>query len=1343
MKKFFYSSLFAAILTVYFHTASATTISITSTTNWSAITSGSGTSGLPSASDAITVSGGATLTVDVTNGVCASLTLGAGSTTGTLTFVNSGTQSLTVNGTITVGSGTAGGTGTIHLLSVGKLTCGGLSLSSTSAASVYGDGGTLTINGPITVGSGGTYNWTPANGTVVIGATSTLPSSVFSQFYNLTINPGSSNTVTTGVDMTVNNNLTISSGTLADPSLPIHGNSTGTFTMAAGTNLTLGDPTSSTGVNFPDAFTAAHITLNPTSTVTFQTNGSQNVSSVPSYGNLILSTGSSSSTKTIFYGAATVVGTLTISSSTTFDVSTNNYGLNVAGGFTNNGAFTQRSGTVTMNGTAAQTIGGSTATTFNNLTISNTHASVSAGVSLTVSGTLTVNSSAIFDMKTYALSVGTPSNSGTINTQNTSVTPISSGKTWGGVVNFNLGSSSLQYVPAGTYAEVRANISNGSVHLTGPVDITTLVIGDQNPNTNFFDEGYQITTAKNLTIVSGFYACETSTFPWATSIIGGTVDYNADGAQTVASKTYTNLTLWGSTTKTLAASGGIVVTGVLTVNSGTTLAFGTTAQTLALTGTGSGTLVNSGTIDMSAAAHTLQVAGTSVSFGTLTIGSSSKVEYTSSNGGQTITTSLTYNNLQLDNTSGTNTAGGNLTVNGTLTIASGTLEMGTNTLSVGAASGSGTINTQNTSSTPISAGMTWGGTVNFNGSSSQTIPAGTYAGLQLNNSSGAVLGGNVNVTGTMTMTNGDLTTTSAYTVGFGTAGTLSGEASGHYIVGNLVMDEVIGASASSSRLNGIGVSISSGSDNLGAVEINRVSGKVGQATVNSGVGIYRKWSITSSNSTTSGRNMTLAWVSDDVPYGYNLTSAQVWNSTNSGSSWSSVGSAGDLSSNTVTVLPFTSSSSPTIWTISANESSPTHNALLFGGNQYIVTQSSSALKTTTVTVEAWIKPKSSPTSTEEIFRLKSSSTDDGFELVLNTDGSFKVNSLAGYGAGWLTGYSTGINVLDTNWHHVALVLNPGSYITNLCLYVDGIVAISPEDITQLADFSSNVQMYLGAHPGPSQCYSGLTAEVRIWNTARSQADIQSTMHTTLTGTESGLIGYWPLSGESGTTTSARDLVNGNNGTLYGFTFDGTTNGWVTTTDIPLPVELTEFVAKENIGSISLSWKTATEINNYGFEVERRAVSDKQLAISSWSKIGFVTGNGTSNSTHSYSYTDASVAAGTYAYRLKQIDNSGTFNYSSEAEVTIAVSKVFALNQNYPNPFNPTTTINFTLAQDGFTTLKIYDILGKEVATLVNSEMKAGIQNTVVFDASKLSSGVYFSRLEKNGNAQIQKVLMIK
>lgn len=192
----------------------------------------------------------------------------------------------------------------------------------------------------------------------------------------------------------------------------------------------------------------------------------------------------------------------------------------------------------------------------------------------------------------------------------------------------------------------------------------------------------------------------------------------------------------------------------------------------------------------------------------------------------------------------------------------------------------------------------------------------------------------------------------------------------------------------------------------------------------------------------------------------------------------------------------------------------------------------------------------------------------------------------------------------------------------------------------------------------------------------------------------------------------------------------------------LPVEMTSFTATGTHTGASLVWQTATEVNNYGFEIERRQVEGKSEK-GEWKKIGFVAGYGTSNSIKSYSYLDNNILTGTYAYRLKQIDNSGTYKYSNETEVTFAVPASFVLNQNYPNPFNPTTTITFTLTQDGYTTLKIYDVLGREVATLVQGEMQAGVEHHVTFNGSRLANGVYFSSLENHGEKQIKRMVLMK
>ena len=173
-----------------------------------------------------------------------------------------------------------------------------------------------------------------------------------------------------------------------------------------------------------------------------------------------------------------------------------------------------------------------------------------------------------------------------------------------------------------------------------------------------------------------------------------------------------------------------------------------------------------------------------------------------------------------------------------------------------------------------------------------------------------------------------------------------------------------------------------------------------------------------------------------------------------------------------------------------------------------------------------------------------------------------------------------------------------------------------------------------------------------------------------------------------------------------------------------PVEFTAFTASANYGEVNLQWITATETNNQGFEVQRSNGSDFET-------IAFVAGHGTTTETQVYNYSDKSVGVATYSYRLKQIDFDGTFDYSKVINATVPAPAQFALDQNYPNPFNPSTKINFQLKVDSKVSLKVFNILGQEVATLINTNLVAGAHN-VNFDASKLNSGVYLYRIEATG-----------
>jgi hypothetical protein len=195
-------------------------------------------------------------------------------------------------------------------------------------------------------------------------------------------------------------------------------------------------------------------------------------------------------------------------------------------------------------------------------------------------------------------------------------------------------------------------------------------------------------------------------------------------------------------------------------------------------------------------------------------------------------------------------------------------------------------------------------------------------------------------------------------------------------------------------------------------------------------------------------------------------------------------------------------------------------------------------------------------------------------------------------------------------------------------------------------------------------------------------------------------------------------------------------------DGALPVELTIFTAALNSGAVELNWKTATEVNNYGFEIEKTVISNQQ-AVTSWKKIGFVEGAGTTNAPKKYSYSDRNIPEGKYSYRLKQIDRDGKFEYSQTVEVTAAIApKVFALEQNFPNPFNPSTVISYQLPISSQVSLKVYDAIGREVTTLVNETKEAGYYS-VTFDAKNLSTGIYFVRLQSGDKVQLKKMQLVR
>ena len=232
---------------------------------------------------------------------------------------------------------------------------------------------------------------------------------------------------------------------------------------------------------------------------------------------------------------------------------------------------------------------------------------------------------------------------------------------------------------------------------------------------------------------------------------------------------------------------------------------------------------------------------------------------------------------------------------------------------------------------------------------------------------------------------------------------------------------------------------------------------------------------------------------------------------------------------------------------------------------------------------------------------------------------------------------------------------------------------------------------------------------------------------------------WYFGGAPGLPTK----IQASDGTLA---YDNTANGtysYVVPVGGLLPVELSSFASAAQGRTIVLNWSTKTEKNSDRFEVERSLVTN-----GSWLTVGTVKASVLSNSPKSYSYTDTKLQSGKYQYRLKMIDNDGSFSYSAVEAAEVAIPKDFAVSQNYPNPFNPSTKIDYQVPVDAKVIMDVYNIAGQKVVELVNQEQSAGYY-TVDFGATKLSSGVYIYRLAASDKAtgnnfsSIKKMILLK
>ena len=766
--------------TTYYNKSSGTG-ALQTLSNWGTNTDGTGTapSNFTTAGNIFNLYNGSTATITATWVITGgTLNVGTGSAAMNLTIPNS--SSLTGTGTVNVSAGatltlqntnnptlgTLNATSTVNYNGTGSQTIalatyGNLALSGARTGTVTLPSGTINVSGNFTVSYTGSPTFSNTGNTFIYTSTSGGQTVGGITYQTLDVN-NTSGTNTAGGAIAVSGTLNTTAGGTLDMS---------TYALTSVSSV------NNNGTIQTECTTTTPIPSGKTWAGTISYNAASGSQTVVAGTYTTLNIGNTSGTSTAG-GAIVVNNTLNTSSGGTFSMGTAYTLSGSLSSITNNGTISTSvptstsatplatgktwggSGTVTFAAAAgAQTV---VTGTYNNLTLSNTSGTNTAGGTITVNGTLTTTSGGTFAMSTYQL-LGTfsPTNNGTITTTSTANPPFPSGLSWlgtTGVINF-AATGGGQSIPAGTYKTLTLSNTSGTNTAVGVPSITTTLTttsgGTLAMSTYQLTGAFAVTNNGTITTASVDDPAIPASLTWSGTT--GVVTFTAtSGGQNIPGGTYKTLNI-SNTSGSDSAVGNLSVSTLLTTTAGGTLDL--TTYTLSGTVT---TLTNNGTI------NTQNTSTTPIPSGK-TIGGT--VNYNAASGGQTIVAETSYTNLTSGNTSGTNTAGGALAVTTNLTVnTGGTLEMSTYALS-GAFSitNNGTIQTECLSATPVPSGKTWNGTFLYlSTSGGQTIPAGTYANLGFGNGSGT------NTAGGSLVVNNFLLTTAGGTLNMTAAYTLSG-----------------------------------------------------------------------------------------------------------------------------------------------------------------------------------------------------------------------------------------------------------------------------------------------------------------------------------------------------------------------------------------------------------------------------------------------------------------------------------------------------------------------------------------------------------------------------------------
>jgi hypothetical protein len=384
-----------------------------------------------------------------------------------------------------------------------------------------------------------------------------------------------------------------------------------------------------------------------------------------------------------------------------------------------------------------------------------------------------------------------------------------------------------------------------------------------------------------------------------------------------------------------------------------------------------------------------------------------------------------------------------------------------------------------------------------------------------------------------------------------------------------------------------------------------------------------------------------------------------------------------------------------------------YNALNFdGSNDFIDSGNPAAFQSNSITIEAWIK--ANPAS--------------GYRAIVTKQWAYglylKDNILIShlYNVGDL---STGVNVADGIWHHVALTLSAGT----ATVYLDGVAKASYSGYS-IVNQNSNVLIGEGG-PGAGQYFNGAIDEIRIWNVARTQAQIQASMNSAISS-GTGLVAAYHFNqgtangNNSGVTTLTDVSGNNNHGTLNNFSLSGTNSNWVSGPSV-LPVELSSFHATAQEKSVQLEWRTSSEANNQGFEVLH---SSDALQ---WQVLGFVEGYGTTAEGRTYSFQHLNPGSAGNYYRLRQVDFDGRFEFSKI--VFVALEGVGIRPRIFPT---------FTR---GMVKIENYGEVLPEVSVFnTNGQLLMAVKRSNQVDLSALRAGMYVVQVKSKTGILTERIM---